>query len=311
MARTTAPTNSATQIPAFPSPFTATTTESPFRVGMTAIRGQGANFQTSRASHENAGATQFANHAFSPMDGSNFETHAVPHLAGFRGFPGPGDGEGGHHYVPPGGAPPPGGPPPPTPGAPGGYAFQTAQAAGGQSQPGQTDIDYESKVGDVLAKFKSDYMIPPTLTTNNKAVDFHSWTFKVRLRLNSKHSQIGSWWNTTLSNATEAHQLYLNLSPLQRSGVKPSMNNFMQSYYIVERYMAAHLLSPFVNTPRHTRAFCVPRGRNQGGPHGAPTPSCFASRGHLGPARHRGMMQPHSVGWGTCTKNRWHLACQA
>ena len=74
----------------------------------------------------------------------------------------------------------------------GGFAFQTPQGAGGPGQPGP--IDFESKVGDVLMKFKSTDIIPLVYTTSSKAVDFHGWTFKMRMLLDSKHNHIGHWW---------------------------------------------------------------------------------------------------------------------
>ena len=72
----------------------------------------------------------------------------------------------------------------------------------------------------------------------------------VRMQLNSRHSAIGRWWDVTSGNARNAYNVYLSLSPLQQSSVRPVMDGFGVTDHVIERYMVSHLVSAM---PEHIR----------------------------------------------------------
>ena len=90
----------------------------------------------------------------------------------------------------------------------GGFTPQTAQAAGAFGQPGP--FDFEAKVGDVLAKFKSADMIQLTYSGTSKAVDLENWVMKTRMLLNSRHSASARWFDLSVMNARQAYDVYLH-----------------------------------------------------------------------------------------------------
>ena len=102
---------------------------------------------------------------------------------------------------------------------------------------------FEAKLGDVLVKFKDGDMIKLEYTSGSKPVDFETWVKKVRMQLESRHSQIVSWWDVAYCNALATYERYLALSPLQRSAVRPEMRNYTVVHHQVERYMRCHLIN--------------------------------------------------------------------
>ena len=71
----------------------------------------------------------------------------------------------------------------------------------------------------------------------SKPVDFENWVRKVRMNLDSRHSQLVSWWNAVYESARAAYALYLALSPLQRADIRPEQIGMTVTIHHVERYM--------------------------------------------------------------------------
>ena len=98
-------------------------------------------------------------------------------------------------------------------------------------------IDVETRIGDVLAKSKSSDMAPFTHTSKYKAVDVENWVAKTRYTFKSRHSAIARWFDISLQNARTAYDMYLSLSPLQRSAIRPDMEGFTRNDFVIESYM--------------------------------------------------------------------------
>ena len=193
-----------------------------------------------------------------PMGNTNQQSHATQHLSGFAANPSSNGGHGMHFVPPPSGAPG-GHQPPQPPTGPGDFGHPASQEACGQGIPRPTDV--EAKVRDVLSKMKGTDLIPFSYVTNSKAVDFENWVTKMRWTLNAKHTAIGHWWDLVVHNARAAYGMYLSLSPLQRSAIRPGMEGFLMTDIIVERYLLGHLIltmpQHLQNTLMHTASSCA------------------------------------------------------
>ena len=103
-------------------------------------------------------------------------------------------------------------------------------------------MDFEAKLGDVLVRLKATDFDDLQYKTSSKAVDFEKWVQLTRMNLESRHSQLVLWWGAMLSNAQAAYSTYLQLPPLRRSEVRPTMEGFTATTLQVERYMRRHIL---------------------------------------------------------------------
>ena len=215
----------------------------PFLSTITAHNGPGGEiFGTSRASHGRGDAYGLGNQANCPpfyaagtngqfgSDGEsrpNFGFNSVPNVlddfgaAGSRQPPQP---------------PPP--PPPPT--------YSTA----GPSPPfvpqgaGVGGLGVEPRLGDVLMKLKGEDVPELKYTSgSNKPVEFENWVRKVRMNLDSRHSQLVSWWNAVYESARAAYARYLALSPLQRADIRPEQIGMPVTIHHVERYMRRYIVN--------------------------------------------------------------------
>ena len=85
----------------------------------------------------------------------------------------------------------------------------------------------------------------------SKPVDFETWAKVTMMRLESRHSQLVSWWDAAYADALEAYARYLALSPLQRSSLRPELRHYTVAHHQVERYMRCHLMGVI---PAHAQA---------------------------------------------------------
>ena len=107
---------------------------------------------------------------------------------------------------------------------------------------GAVDGYAEARLGDVLTKLRPDDFDRLIYGASSKPVDFENWVTLTRLNLESRHSQLSAWWDVMYRNARIAYQNYLQLPPLARSEVRPSMEGFNSINMTVERYMRRHLM---------------------------------------------------------------------
>ena len=103
-------------------------------------------------------------------------------------------------------------------------------------------MDFEARLGDVLVRLKPTDLGDLAYSSQPKAVDFERWAQLTRMNLESRHSQLVLWWDVMLSNAQAAYSTYLQLPPLRRSEVRPTMEGFTATTLQVERYMRCHVL---------------------------------------------------------------------
>ena len=113
---------------------------------------------------------------------------------------------------------------------------------------GQEAFAFEARLGEVLLELKGTDVEDLVYSTASKPVDFENWVTLTRMNLESKHSQLVIWWDSMYSSARNAYEQYLQLSPLQRSDIRPDLSGFNVTGHQVERYMRRHVIKAM---PRH------------------------------------------------------------
>ena len=69
-----------------------------------------------------------------------------------------------------------------------------------------SDFEYEAKLGDVLLKINSEDIGELKYSGSSKPVDFETWLHMTRLSLESRHSQLVSWWDAANASAKAAYE---------------------------------------------------------------------------------------------------------
>ena len=82
---------------------------------------------------------------------------------------------------------------------------------------------------------KSEDLGKLSYSSSTKPVDFEKWATLMRLNLESRHSQLSAWWGIMYGRARLAYEDYLQLPPLARSDIRPSMGGFNAVNFTVER----------------------------------------------------------------------------
>ena len=115
---------------------------------------------------------------------------------------------------------------------------------------GQEAFAFEARLGEVLLKLKATDVEDLVYCAASKPVDCENWVALTRMNLESKHSQLVIWWDTMFATTRSAYEQYLQLSPLQRSGIRPDLSGFNVTCHQVERYMIRHVTKPCPGTSR-------------------------------------------------------------
>ena len=117
-------------------------------------------------------------------------------------------------------------------------------------ETGRGDFELEAGLGQVLMKFKPGDLDNLEYSGSSKPVDFEHWIRMTRMNLESRHSLMAEWWDRMYAAAVHAHVSYLQLSPLQRSDIRPENNDYTAADHKIERYMRRHVLR---SMPRHVQ----------------------------------------------------------
>ena len=115
---------------------------------------------------------------------------------------------------------------------------------------GEGEAEFEAGLGQVLMKFKPGDLDDLAYTGTSKPVDFEHWVRMTRVNLESRHSLMAEWWGRTYAAALQAHVIYLQLSPLERSDIRPRNDDYTVADQKIERYMRRHVLR---SMPRHVQ----------------------------------------------------------